>query len=183
MARLTLTDRDDQTLPGICMFCGEAATKLVRRRFSRAPGWVWLFLVAFVVPAFLLAVALTRRATIRVPTCDWHAGAWQRRGWIDTGSLVLVVAFGTLASVVANFLVGNRVGGYVCGGGALLFVGWIVMILILSTSGVRPTRIRRGEITLVGVHPLFVAAYRDGLDAAPLPTTRSQEEADYDDRP
>lgn len=197
MAQIVLSDYECEQglLPDLCMFCGAPATRDVLRKFSWHPKWVWILVLASWLIALILAMVLTKRMTVRVPTCSEHEGVWRRRMWIVLGSFLGLAAFGVVAAVAVEHLnqQNNDLGGWICGGSGLLFVAWLIFVLVLSEQGVRPKVITKYEITLVGVSEEFAAAlkeerrrdrageldYRTDRGRRPV---RTQEEEDYDDR-
>jgi hypothetical protein len=97
-------------LPNVCMVCGREATLVKRKSFSWNPSWVWVTLLLGLLPFLIIALILTKRATVEAPLCAEHKYHWAKRtALVLLGLLVvigvLIVAI-TLTSQPAN--VGRR---------------------------------------------------------------------------
>jgi hypothetical protein len=67
----------------------------------------------------------------------------------------------------------NDLGGLVCGGSAVLLLGWLVLAAIYSQRGIRPTEITDRYVRLTGVNREFINALEDDRERD------RQEEDDY----
>src|SRR5207247_1179889 len=96
--RLDLGEADGY-LPDICMCCGGAATVTKTRKMSWCPPWVGVLILAGLIPYAIVAMILTKRATVQVPLCDQHKGHWFNRALLAFGSFFLFTAIGGAAFV------------------------------------------------------------------------------------
>jgi hypothetical protein len=179
MANVTLTksECDRGRLPGVCMFCGAPAT--VRRRKSFiATGWL-----------------TSTRMVLHIPACDRHANYWVRQAVILVGTALVVVALGFAASVLLEEL-GKPLGLLAIVATVVLLLGWLVLLGVCMSIGVRPTEVTEASLRLTGVHVAFIAALeaersadprdrfeygdeRDDYDEIRPPRRRTSEDSDY----
>jgi hypothetical protein len=176
MPNVKLTDFEcrKNLLPDVCMFCGRRAVDRKKRTFAWHPPWVWILILVGVLIAAIVAMILTKRMTVRVPVCNEHEGFWRRRNLVVGLSLVAVVVVEVVfIAVAASQPQGqnNDWGGLACGGGAVLFLGWLVLVAIYSQRGLRPTEITDRFIRLTGVNQEFIHALEDDRE-------RDREEED-----
>lgn len=175
-------------LPPLCMFCGEPATVRKHKTFGWHPGWVWLLLLANLIVLVVVAMILTKRMSLKVPLCDRHAGWWARRTltilFTFLGVAVLCIGGGIYLDA-QPMKQQDDLSAVLCGGGVVLFLGWLVLAGVYSASGVRPTEITDKAIRLTGVSEAFVEALedersrdRDGRDRGRY----GDERDDYDDQ-
>ncbi len=151
-------------LPKVCMFCGEPAVTRKQRNFAWHPPWVWILILAGILVAAIVALILTKRMTVRVPVCERHEGFWRRRNLVVGLSFLGVAVLEIVAiAISANQPQGqnNDLGGFVCVGGAFLFLAWLVVVAIYSAQGIRPTEITDRSIRLTGVNREFIEALED----------------------
>src|SRR5438132_831128 len=113
--RLDLEDADGY-LPGVCMCCGEEATVTKTRKMSWCPPWVGVLILAGLIPYAIVAIILTKRATVQVPLCEQHKGHWLYRQLIVGGSFFVFLMIGVVAFIVAMILDprGDDVGPFMC---------------------------------------------------------------------
>jgi hypothetical protein len=189
MARIKLSSYEcsRNLLPGVCMFCGEAAAERKAKTFSWHPGWVWVLVLASPLIAFIVAVVLTKRMAVRVPVCAEHAGYWVRRNLILLGSFAVV---GILCLGGIMYMSSQPPGpkddlaGWICGGGIFLFLAWLIVAAVYSSKGVRPDEITDRYIRLTGVHEAFIDALEEDRSRDREDRERSRygdERDDYDD--
>lgn len=166
MANIKLSDYecDRGLLPEVCMFCGQPAVTRVRRTFAWHPSWVILLILINLIVMLVVALILTKKMAVRVPACDQHEGYWRRRTLILTLSGFVVAALCVGGIVYLSSLppaAGDEFTGWICGGGIVLSLAWLVVAVVYSASGVRPTEITDRSIKLTGVHDDFVDALRE----------------------
>lgn len=77
--------------PAVCMCCGRKATVAAVRRMSWCPRWV----------GGVMAIILTRHATVQAPFCDAHKGHWFRRAVLVWSSFVLFFLLGGGSTIIA----------------------------------------------------------------------------------
>jgi hypothetical protein len=189
MAEIRL-DREeaDGYLPNICMCCGEEATVFKTRKMSWCPPWVGvLILVAW--PVWLaVTIIMTKRTTIQAPFCDQHKGHWFNRTLLISLTGVALAAIVIPAFIFAITLGdrpgrGNDFAPFVCIGGVVLFVVWLILVIIAQSTAIRPKEITDYEITLQGVSNEFVDAMeeRDRARRSRRRQRRDELDDDYDD--
>lgn len=108
-------------------------------------------------------MVLTKKMTVRVPVCDRHEGYWRRKGIALGLSFAFLVVFGIgVLFFMANQGPGqDELTGWLCGGGAVLFLIWLVVAAVWGAVGVRPTEITDRFIRLTGVHDHFIDALEE----------------------
>ncbi len=166
--RLSRVEVEDDSLPSVCMKCGEDATVHKYKTFAWHPSWAILFIFLGLVPYAVAALLLTKRMTIQAPLCAQHRGHWAVRGWITWGGFGLLCLLG---GMVFAFLIANdkRPGGeplmgLACLGGVLLGLIWLIVIAILQHTGIRPQEITDRSIILTNVSEEFEEALWDQRD-------------------
>ncbi len=165
MARLRLNVQEaNGELPMICMRCGEPATVTRTRRMSWYPRWVWLLALGGLLPVLIVVLILTKRATLQAPFCDEHKGHWSRRRLIGFGSFALMVLF-IIGEVV---LVSNvprqaqdALAGFAFLAGAVAVLAWLVVLVVLSSTAIRPAEITETDLWLDGVAPACIDALEE----------------------
>lgn len=196
MARVRLrrstAERGD--LPPACMRCGEPSTVVKARTFSWHPSWVYVLLVAGVLPFLIVALIMTQRIRVLVPLCDAHKNHWLTR------NLVIWTSFFGLAVLGAGSLIlmgengpgrGNDpLPGYLCGGVVVCLIIWVFVAAVLQTTAIRPAEVTDGGVTLIGVGERFVEAVREEReldqeewDSRRRPRDRYEDDDDDDDDP
>jgi MFS family permease len=137
----------DAALPARCVKCGEpvAALSLKRKLTWHSPWWYVLVLVNLLIYA-LVAVIISKRATIHVGLCDRHRG---RRKLLMT-SAWLVVATAIVMLFLAAGANANS-GLWVALGVLGLLVSGILGVI--ASRVVMPKRITKERIWLAGIHP------------------------------
>jgi hypothetical protein len=141
----------DGYLPAVCMRCGKPATTTQTKRMSWHPPWV----------GGIIALAMTRYATLQAPFCDKHKGHWFKWGMLLWGSFFLFLLLGGGALVIALSLPPRAtdtallVVGIGCG---LLGLIWLVILVVCLQNSIRTAEITDEEISLTGVAEEFVEA-------------------------
>lgn len=182
MATVTLSEYEcrKKLLPDVCMKCGEPATVSVRRNFSWYPPWVLALALAGLLVAVIVAAVLTKKMLVEAPMCERHRKHWfNRMLWtLLSFAAIAVAGIGGIALLSANDNApgNNDLAGWVCGGGALALISWLVLVVILQSTAIKPSLITDRKITLVKVHPEFVRALEDDREQDAL-----EEEKDFDD--
>ncbi|HVK11588.1 MAG TPA: hypothetical protein VM597_22645 [Gemmataceae bacterium] len=178
MATVTLTrfECERGLLPDVCMFCGVPATVRRRKTFG-ATGWF-----------------TTTKMVLRVPACDRHANYWVRQAVILVGTFLVVAALGFLASVLEEL--GHPRGTLSVIAAVVLLFGWLVLLGVYLSIGVRPTELTDAFVRLTDVHVAFIEALeaersfdprdqaahgdeRDDYDEIRPPRRRTSEHGDY----
>src|SRR6185437_12671639 len=101
--RLNLGEAE-RGLPMVCMCCGDEATTTVKRTLRWHPGWVYVLILAHVLIYAIVAIIMTKKATINAPLCDRHKGHWFYRNLLIWGCFFLFGSVGVAGLVLAGNL-------------------------------------------------------------------------------
>jgi hypothetical protein len=165
MSEIRLRVREaDGFLPPVCMCCGAAASATKAKKMQWCPPWVGILILAGLLPYVIVAVILTKRATVQAPLWDQHQGHWLNRVLLIWGSFLL---FGLIG--VAGIIFGanipppdqDNVLPFICIGSVAMLVVWLVIVIVCQNTVIRPKEITDTEITLTGVCEEFVAAVEE----------------------
>jgi hypothetical protein len=174
------------TLPAVCMKCGEPATTTVRRTFAWTPPWVPIIILAGLIPYIIVAIILRKTMRVYAPMCSAHAGHWRNRSlfiWLTFLALVVIcIGLGVYGANLEQHKA-NEYGILLFLGGFGLFLFWLIVAAVVQMTAIRPNEITDREISLVRVAPQFreavraeseAAALREALPVdAPMPAPRS----------
>jgi hypothetical protein len=152
MAEIHLSLREaNGDLPGVCLVCGRDSELVKKKTFAWQPPWVWVTLLLGVLPFAIIALILTKRATVQAPLCKEHRFHWDGR--------ILGIFFGfcLVAGAVVVAVNFNQYPWLWLMVAAVMF-GWIVLAIALGLTMVRPMLITDREIILKAVAPGFVDA-------------------------
>jgi len=144
----------DGYLPPVCMCCGRPATTTVTKRMSWQPQFV----------GGLIALLMTKYATVQAPFCDQHKGHWFNRNLLTWGTFVLFLAVGAGSlAISANLDAGLRdsvmpVVAVFCG---VMLAAWLIILICCEFTKIRPVHITDEEISLTGVAQEFIDAVRE----------------------
>jgi hypothetical protein len=164
VAKVTLDpNRRGYQLPRICMRCGADATRHKSKMFSWYPPWVIVLLLGGILPYVLVAVILTKRMRIDAPLCQRHRFHWGSRQALILLSLLGVLGLIVLLVVLTTARQGQQ---------PLLpsaawwtlpaaFLGWLILIVVVQTTTIRPVEITDYKMTLTSVSPAFADAVRE----------------------
>ena len=148
-------------LPDVCLVCGGDADDFVRRTFRWHPSWMYVFLLAGLLPAVVLLMVLSKTMTVDCPVCRRHRGHWWQGQLLAAG--LVFGGFGLL--IVALVLGANVAPGQgmpawapLAGIGGLL-VG-LVSGVVVSNRLIRPVEITAHDLRLTNVSDEFVAALK-----------------------
>ncbi len=173
--------------PEVCMKCGAPSSVVIRRTFSWYPPWVIITILAGLLIYAILAMVLTKRMTVRVPLCEEHKGHWTKRTIITLLGFLGVLIFLSLAiaASVSDDVLPEV--AYVCWSlTVVLLVAWLILVVVLQQSAIRPTEITDRSITLTGVSAGYIEALRedrgDSYDDDRPRRSRGRDDDD-DDRP
>jgi hypothetical protein len=151
-------------LPDVCMRCGKDATVSKWRNMSWYPPWVNILAVAALLPAAIVAMILTKKASVKAPFCDQHKGHWFNRSLLMWGTFFL---FGGIGFAVLLIGAGAAKNGrdsampFVCMGDLFLVVAWLTIVVVIQSTAIRPKEITDEEIVLAGVCDEFVDAVEE----------------------
>jgi hypothetical protein len=165
MASTKLSDYEVERnrLPDLCMRCGEPATMQKSRNFRWCPPWATITILAGLLPYVIVSMVLTKYKRVQVPLCDQHRGHWWVRGLIIflgflclLALMVTAIAFSADEYGVLPAILWSATG--------IAFFGWLVLIIVLQYTVIRPSEITDRGITLCGVSKTFADAVRDQRD-------------------
>jgi hypothetical protein len=149
---------------------------------SWCPPWVAILILAGGIPFLLGYLLLRKRTDVRGPFCDQHKGHWLYRELIPLGTFALLAIIAITAVVILAMAPQNIrevVGPFVCLAGVGLFLVWLVALIIMQNTAIRPREIAVYEITLTGVCDAFVDAVEEA-DRKPDRAARRNLRRRYD---
>lgn len=141
------------------MACGQPATTHIKKKFAWQPPWVIITILINILVYAILAIALTKRMTVDVPVCNRHRGYWVKRGLWMFGSFVGLVILCIGGGIGLDAALGDDGVGFIFGLCTLSFLGWLIFVIVLQSLMIKAKQITDRTITLVKVHPDFVAAF------------------------
>jgi len=175
--RLTRREARDGRLPRVCLVCGARASGCKSKVMSWHPPWVYILLLAGVLPFPIVALVMQKRMRVEAPLCRRHQNHWLVRTLTIVLSLVGGIVIGCGLLMFASQRAGRADNtGLICIGIALLGGLWLLLVAILSLTAVRPQEITDDSITLTGVSDEFIDAMEE-FDEDEI------DDEDDDDRP
>jgi hypothetical protein len=165
MAQILIDDYDLDDLPDICAKCGAPAVTRKKKQFSWHPQWIFVLILVHILVYIIVALIMTKRKTVHVPLCADHKGHWLWRNLVIFGGL-LALGFIFVGGIIALEAAGQQQAqdellGLVCMGGVLGAIIWLVAVLIMQSTAIRPQEITDNSITLKGVAEGFAHACED----------------------
>jgi hypothetical protein len=153
-------------LPLVCMKCGAEATVVRKHQFSWYPPWIWILFLISILPFVIVALILTKRATVEIPFCPKHKNHFLWRLLAGGAGVAALVGVGALAFAIAAASAPNNNGADVSSAICLI---WFVLLAVLaitmgvfsSVTTIRPTLINDRKIRLTNVSPEFVRAVEE----------------------
>ena len=174
MARVRLGkyEIEQHRLPQVCMRCGAASTYRKVKHFNWFPWWILLLSPFGVLPFLILLAVLTRRMTVPISLCQRHRWHFTWRQWVNY--LLLFAWLAGIVLVVKTFrdwpeTTYSTILTITILGGLLI---WVILIMVLHLTSIRPAQITDRHIILAGVSEAFIAA---------LDQDRCAGEDDFDD--
>jgi hypothetical protein len=179
------------------MRCDQAATVYKEKKFSWFPPWIGvMLLVAWPVYLILMAV-MTKRMTVSVPLCEKHKHHWLVRtvvGLVGLGLLLILLVFNIVITGMVSNMGDDDVTGPLLAvlwiGLGILFLAWLITLVAMQNTAIRPNEITDDTITLTGVSEAFVDAVEDARDQEeeedPRPRPRARRQRSdrvYDPNP
>ncbi|BEP14919.1 hypothetical protein acdb102_32300 [Acidothermaceae bacterium B102] len=149
-------------LPRICVVSGQPTDRMKKMRWNWAPSWVAIFVVAGLLPFFLVRELVGDKVSGYLPL---HPSVTRRFRLQIAGGLV-----GFLASLVLLIVSAAQSSGLL----AVLALALTVASVLLVFRPGRALPVRRaapGFVSLPKASPAFVAAFRSGRPAGQLPYT------------
>jgi hypothetical protein len=160
-------------LPRVCMRCGARAVTRKAKRFTWSPPW------AFFILGALGAAIFAKSANVDVPLCDRHRWHFGGRLVVIFLGFVAVVALGVGVAIAADahlveaeFLVVPLL---------VFIVAYLVALVVISLTTIRPKEITDKSVTLTGVSEDFIEALneqRRGEDDRPRRRRRRDDDDD-----
>jgi hypothetical protein len=166
--RIDFEDLDADALPDMCMRCAAPAAVRKVRAFAWQPQWIAILILAGLLPYIVVALILTKRRRVAVPLCERHQGHFAWRLWtglIGFGVVALLffggiaLAAGSSSSSSPSGRAADELYGLVFGSCCLAFVAWLILIVVLQQTAIRPSEITDFSITLQNVSYDFLRAY------------------------
>lgn len=155
----------ERGLPPVCMCCGAAADSTTNRKMSWHPPWIGVLILLGLIGVVLYAVfasMMSKRALLAAPLCERHRNHWKMRLVIILVSLLMMTVLGGLAiAVVATDVRGPTVEmlkGISCGVTIFLALAWLILLVTLQNTSIRPKEITDVDLFLTGVSPAFIEA-------------------------
>lgn len=132
----------------LCLKCGEPAAKVVRKKLSWYPPWVYLLILAGVLVFAVVAVVLSKRMTVPCALCERHARI--RFTGLSVAWTSALVGIGGLLAGIAN-----EQGVWAVTGLGLILLSIIVGIIFGTV--LRPTRIDDRQGSYKGAGEVFLS--------------------------
>lgn len=155
----------ERGLPPVCMCCGAAADSTTLRKMTWHPPWLGALILLGLIGLILYAVfaaIMSKRAQLEAPLCARHRNHWKMRTVILVVSILLMFALGIISiCVVSSDVRGPNVEmlkGISCVGTIALGVAWLILLISLQNTSIRPKEITDLDLFLSGVSPAFVEA-------------------------
>jgi hypothetical protein len=171
MAVVRMGDRDRRrgSLPNLCMRCGQPALMHKSKKFSWFPGWVYLLLLAGLLPFVIVALIMTKRKWVDVPLCEAHRRLFLWPQLFILGGVVALVLLAIFAVSLLGRPAGSpeaQLGGILCPGWYLGGLVWLIAVALWLGLLIRPQEITDSSITLRNVSPEFARAFREARQSA-----------------
>ena len=153
-------------LPKLCMVCGTESSLKVKKTFSWYPRWIVALIIFGALPAFIVAMILTKKMTIKAPLCHDHRNHWFGRSLFLYLGLLVMGLIGFLLVMTVAIQSGqhgrdNNWMGFACLGSVVLFLVWLIVAAILQSTGIQATEITDKSITLKGVDSTFLSELQE----------------------
>jgi hypothetical protein len=163
------------------MRCDLEAAVFKDKNFSWFPPWIGVMLLVAWPVYLILVLVMTKRMAVSVPLCEAHKHHWLVRmvvALVGLGLLLVLLVFNiaitSMLSDARNDELTSILLPVLWIGLVVLLLAWLITIIIMQNSAIRPNEITDDTITLTGVSDAFVDAVEDARD---------QEEEEYRARP
>jgi hypothetical protein len=163
MASIRIYSDEVKALPMVCAKCGESAECVIPITFTghHSP---WCALLVLVPGAHLLMAFEKKVApmTVHLPFCNLHKNYFRTQDWLFE-RIVWGGGLAALAIGAGALFLGAKAGGSEnlgIGAWILIFsvVAWLFAIAVITSIGIRPSKITRRSITLTNVSSAFADA-------------------------
>jgi hypothetical protein len=171
-------------LPEVCARCGEPATTAKWRAMTWYPPWVNLLALLALLPAAIVAMILTKKASVKMPFCNRHSWHWLNRTLLMWGTFFLFGFIGLLGLIFAGAIMGNaqqNIMPFFCTTSVVLLISWLTLVVIVQATAIRPKEITDTEIQLAGLCQEFVDAVEEEEREISLRKKRARRIAQEDD--
>lgn len=120
----------EAVLPPFCVKCGRPAdTRLLRRRFSWHPSWVYVFILIALLIYAVLAAILSKRTVLHLPLCSAHYDKYK--------TLRIAAAVLLLGSIPEMIFAGTSLPDSYMGwgifAGALAFLAGLICLVLFNS--------------------------------------------------
>ncbi|MEQ1906057.1 MAG: hypothetical protein ABL888_17865 [Pirellulaceae bacterium] len=171
-ARLTRDQVEKDSLPRLCMVCGDPATGRVNKTFVYIPQWVEYLYLAGIFPGVLAQHFFGKQMRVSCPVCDRHRSHWTILVWIASAGWLLAAPFALIGLAIgAAFWPTNdsRTIGCIIAGGAVGLGIWLTVLIRVALTRVKVTKISSAEdeITLERVSEIFAKAVANPKSSRP----------------
>jgi hypothetical protein len=175
--RLCIDPRQDviDDVPHVCMKCGADAVAEKKTQFAWYPPWVWILILAGVLPYIILAMVMTKRQRVMVPLCDQHkhhflyGRIFRAVGWLAFIGAPVLFVVGLAISPRRGELAGVLCWGWL----GLVVLYFIALKVWALLTKIRPSEITDRDIILTNISPEFASAMEEHEMA--------EQQDDYDD--
>src|SRR5262249_36730086 len=145
----------------VCVKGNHGANQMVKRTLQWHHPAIALALLLGLLPYIILAVVMTKRATIHVGMCQ---GCMSRRN--KAIAIAWILGLVSVAMFIGGLVLASdnsrdtmaAIGGFSVLGAVLLFIGTLIYAIV-GTVLVKPSRISDRFVWLKGVHPDVLARF------------------------
>ncbi|MEO2091779.1 MAG: hypothetical protein ABGY75_20180 [Gemmataceae bacterium] len=178
MAKVRLSRREAERglLPQVCALTGVPTEDVKRKQFWWMPSWVYLTLLAGLLPYVIVALLVRKSMTVELPLIRGKHAHWLVRQLFALlgilGTLVLFFVGVVLSTDTRNGGQNETLGVVLMAAGGIGFLVVLFGAIIFNATAIRPVEITDSHITLAGVHEEFVRA---------LEEERERDEEEYEE--
>jgi hypothetical protein len=179
MAKVRLSRREAERglLPPVCALTGVPTEDVKRKQFWWMPSWVYVTLIAGLLPYVIIALITRKSMTVELPLIRGKHAHWLVRQLFALlgilGTLVLFFVGVVLSTDTRNGGQNETLGVALMAAGGIGFLVVLFGAIIFNATAIRPVEITDSHITLAGVHEEFVRA---------LEEERERDEEEYEEQ-
>ncbi len=175
--RLSRREAERGLLPRVCALTGVPTEDVKTHKFWWMPSWVYVTLVAGLLPYVIIALVTRKSMTVELPLIRGKHAHWLVRQLFALlgvlGTLVLFFVGVVLSMDTRNGGQKEQLGLILMAGGGILFLVVLFGAVIFNATAIRPVEITDSHITLTGVHEDFVRE---------LEEERERDEEEYEEQ-